>query len=252
MMLKVRLTALALLVLMFVVPGAGAQEARPVTPVAAQALAAPDAPVVVELFSSQACVFCPQADRLFADLVAQPGIIGLSCHVDYFDVREGALSKPFCTTRQNWYADRLHTGPAYTPQMILQGGFDVIGYKGDDVAEALKMGAQAAVARMTIDQGPEGGGYILTLPEGLKDSGNIFVFLYDKPREIAVAEGRNKGQKITYYNIVSDMNDLGPWPQGQDQIVVTPSLTAAHKGFAALLQNPETGRILAAGNFEFH
>ena len=43
-----------------------------------------DKPVVVELFSTQGCMFCPVADRLFTDLRNRvPNVIGLSCHVDY-------------------------------------------------------------------------------------------------------------------------------------------------------------------------
>ena len=39
-------------------------------------------PVVVELFSTQGCMFCPVADRFFIDLLAKaPAVIGLSCHV---------------------------------------------------------------------------------------------------------------------------------------------------------------------------
>ena len=36
-----------------------------------------ESPVIVELFSSQACVFCPNADNFFKDLITKAGIYGV-------------------------------------------------------------------------------------------------------------------------------------------------------------------------------
>ena len=40
---------------------------------------------VLELFTSQGCSSCPQADALLEQLSQRPDIIGLAYHVDYWD-----------------------------------------------------------------------------------------------------------------------------------------------------------------------
>ena len=44
-----------------------------------------NAPVVVELFSSQGCSSCPPADEYLSELAQQRDIIALGWHVDYWD-----------------------------------------------------------------------------------------------------------------------------------------------------------------------
>ena len=226
--------------------------ARPVAAVEAQALPAPGGPVVIELFSSQACTFCPQADHLFGDLTKQPDVIGLACHVDYFDVRHGALSHPFCTARQTRYEELLHAGPNYTPQMVMQGQFDVIGYKTDAVTAGMKAAQMAGTAWLKVTLSPQG--FSAALPPGWKApagaSPTVWLMLYDKPHNLTVAGGRNRGQAMTYSHIVSAVNDLGPWPADQAIMNITPPLTAGQQGFAVLLQDKNTGKILAAGKYE--
>ena len=58
--------------------GAGAAA----TVFARPALAAPFT-AVVELFSSQACDSCPQADRLLGEIGGAPGVLAMTFHVDY-------------------------------------------------------------------------------------------------------------------------------------------------------------------------
>src|SRR5690606_6242302 len=116
-------------------------------------------PVIIELFSSQACAFCPRADRLLADLAQQVHVIALACHVDYFDVRSGALSQPFCSERQNWYMRALRGGPNYTPQMVVQGRYDAIGYDMPAVTHALRRAANHIPPAVNIAATSEAGRY---------------------------------------------------------------------------------------------
>lgn len=202
-------------------------------------------PVVVELFSSQACVFCPRADRLFADLVQQENVIGIACHVDYFDVAHGSLSRPFCTERQSRYMELTFAGPNYTPQMVINGAYDIPGYRYKAVAEALRKAAQPGVALLGLEEAGSAGTYRVILPEGLAVSAGmrLWVALYDKPHVLTIAEGRNKGQQASYYHIVSV---LGGTDRLQGDIYVTPRIEAGHEGFVLILQDMDTGRILAA------
>ena len=241
---------------------ATAQEAAvamPVPAVVAETVAAPaifpgDGPTVIELFSSQACIFCPRADRLLADLVQQPNVIGIACHIDYFDVKQGALSQPFCTARQTWYESLLRVGPIYTPQMVLQGQIDTVGYKMGDVSAAIKKAEQLSTMPLYVFATDNEDEYRIALPDTISPviNGNavLHLIMYDRPHEITVAEGRNKGQKITYMNIASATRNLGVWPETQQGTIITAPLTETQEGFAVLLQDNVSGKILAAGKFK--
>jgi hypothetical protein len=202
------------------------------------------APIVIELFSSQACVFCPKADRLFADLLKQDNVIGLACHIDYFDVREGALSRPFCTKRQNWYMEVLGAGPNYTPQMVVNGMHDVIGYKFDSVIKTLQRSSYSEIKPLTLTQTKAKGTWKLTLPLDKlppKENLQLWLALYDEPHALNIAEGRNKGKKTVYYNIVSSLGSTTA--EISKEVFVTPPLKAGHAGFVVILQDMQSGQI---------
>ncbi|MBL4558820.1 MAG: DUF1223 domain-containing protein [Rhodobacteraceae bacterium] len=43
------------------------------------------APILLELFTSQGCSSCPPADALLRRLAADPDVIAIALHVDYWD-----------------------------------------------------------------------------------------------------------------------------------------------------------------------
>ncbi len=228
--------------------------AVPVTPVESEVAPAGQEFTVLELFSSQACVFCPKADELFAALITVPNIIGVSCHVDYFDVRVGSLSKPFCTARQNWYMQALGAGPNYTPQMIINGAHDVIGYKLDEVSLEIKKAQKNPPLRMDVVKGDGPNIYKLSWKEQSVPAQNepaiLWLMLIDKPHNVDIADGRNKGKKVTYLNIVSDMEDRGDWDRAQNEKEVAVELGPQHQGFIVIAQGRQTSRILAAAEYK--
>ena len=69
-----------------------------------------NAPVVVELFSSQGCASCPPADQFLLELAQQRNIIALGWHVDYWDYIgwKDAFAHPAFTERQKAYARALN------------------------------------------------------------------------------------------------------------------------------------------------
>jgi hypothetical protein len=82
------------------------------------------APAVVELFTSKYCPACPPADQNLNTLLQQnPNVIGISCHVTYFDRHnvKDLYSQVFCDARQNIYKMALRTGGIYTPMAIVNG-----------------------------------------------------------------------------------------------------------------------------------
>lgn len=228
--------------------------ANPVVAVESSALPVGDQLTVIELFSSQACVFCPQADALFSELILQPHVIGLACHVDYFDVRSGSLSQPFCTARQDWYMQVLAAGPNYTPQLVINGVRETVGYKAADVRNGLQKVREAAgPLRMDIISGVAPGEFTISWPEiselQTKEPIVLWLSVFDKPHNLIIGEGRNKGTQMRYENIISRQQELGGWIPAEKNKAIQVKLEPGHKGFAVLAQGQNSGHLYAAGQY---
>ena len=91
-------------------------------------------PVVVEMFTSQACSDCPPADALLGKLAAQPGILALSFDVTYWN--SAAWNDPYAlpgaATRQDWYAGLRHSTEVYTPEAVVDGTNQFVGSDRDE------------------------------------------------------------------------------------------------------------------------
>lgn len=223
--------------------------------VVAPGQARPDTIAVAELFSSQACVFCPQADEIFGKLLEQDRVIGLACHVDYFKVKEGSLAQPFCTDRQTAYMERLNAGPNYTPQLILDGRYDIVGHKEDKIITALAYALdKSPVRRLGIAANDQTGGYSL-FPLNVEEDNlpaepwQIWIALYDAPHDVTIAGGRNKGKAVRYRHIISAVQDGGSW-DGRAPLPLAVTLTAGQAGFVVIASQGPQGPIAAAGEFK--
>jgi hypothetical protein len=206
-------------------------------------------PVVLELFTSQGCGFCPPADKLMGQMIEQQSVIGLSCHVDYFNIRNNSLGKGFCTKRQNDYNRLIGTGPRYTPQLVVNGHMDMIGYEAGKVSAAILKGRAEKLLPIPLTVVAEDS-YSFSLPEiNLKNEPvKLWLAVFDKPRSFNITEGNNLGKKMTYYNVVSRMEDLGAWDGKPLARAINANYSPVNGGIAILAQNTATGHIIAAGS----
>lgn len=233
-------------------PAAGAEGSQTPAHTPVEGLAT--GPVVVELFTSQACSFCPKADALLGALANSPGVIALSCHVDYFDVKTGSLSHPFCGVRQVEYESTLRAGPKYTPQMVINGQYDVVGYRRADVLTTIRR-ARKERALVTPDlQITDKGEFLLSLPaleenEGSAEAYEIIIVAYDTPHTVTVAEGANAGKSIVYTNVVRNVGLLGPWDGQVKSLRFDPKMSEGSQGFAVLARRTADGQIVAAAQY---
>lgn len=228
--------------------------AMPVEAVTAEQLPNPDMPVVVELYSSQACIFCPQADRLFAEIAALPNVIGIACHVDYFDVGEGALSQPFCTRRQRWYMHAMRAGPLYTPQIIMNGHLDAIGYKFDEVVATLHKAGTGTVGRLPIERVDEDG-FALTIPDDYAEQApegyHLNVFVLRVPQDLVITGGAYRGQPARYVRVAAALETMVLQRHETGRVRMEVTSAAGHEGLVALLQDAQSGLVYAAGTYQF-
>lgn len=174
----------------------------------------PTLPVVVELFTSQGCSSCPPADAMMARLAAEPGVLPLSFHVDYWDYLgwTDSFAKPDFTRRQEAYARAAGEHALYTPQLIVDGEDTAVG-PGPAQLKALIDAHRISPALVSVqsDSSPEGT-EIRLLP--LSDLGGevaITLIRYAPSRTVEVASGENRGRQITYTNVVLSLQELADW-----------------------------------------
>src|SRR5258707_10194269 len=88
-----------------------------------------DPRAVVELFTSQGCSSCPEADKVLGELARDPNVIALSLPIDYWDYLgwKDTLADSRFTARQKAYSRARGDRDVYTPQVIVNGSAHVIG-----------------------------------------------------------------------------------------------------------------------------
>ncbi len=248
MMGAMRTRFLVLALLAALVLGADGNAIRAAETPAAQA------PVVVELFTSQGCNTCPPADAFLGELSKQPDILALAFHVDYWNYIgwTDPYGKPWATGRQRDYQQSLHLRYVYTPEMVVNGAAEGVG--SDKAAiEALIAAARAkpephpALAL----HWPQNGALAVDVGEGPSPPGApaaIWLVGFDRPHSTPVLRGENEGKTLTDYQVVRSYRRIGAWAGWSMELMVPPDEAKAlgDGGVAVLLQAQGTGPILTA------
>lgn len=182
------------------------------------AFAAPafaDQAVVVELYTSQGCSSCPPADEFLAALAADPRIIPLALHVDYWDYIgwEDSFGDPKFTDRQKAYARQVGSRTIYTPQLIVGGLDRVEGHSPDEVtAYVAKHLAGTSGVTLVVERK---GDILFIRAEAdppLTEPVRVQLVRYVPEQTVEIERGENAGKVITYRNIVTSWEVLGEWP----------------------------------------
>lgn len=177
-------------------------------------LGAPAQPVVVELFTSQGCSSCPPADAMLERLAAQPGVLPLSFHVDYWDYLGWAdrFARPEFTRRQEGYARAAGERALFTPQLIVDGR-DTAFAPGPAQLMALIDASRVAPAMVSVQRDSLAEGEAIELLPLSELGGPVDVLLvrYAPRRQVEVTEGENRGRLATSINVVLGMDRLAQW-----------------------------------------
>jgi hypothetical protein len=217
------------------------------TPVVAQAEPA----VVIELFTSQGCSSCPPADEFFAMLAANPQVIALSLHVDYWDYIgwADAFARPEFTKRQKEYARAIGSRTIYTPQFIVGGQDRIEGHSPEETAKQISRHLSAPVL-VDLDLTEENGSLIIraTAPGGLGKPAVVHLVRYKPSATVNIERGENAGRTVTYYNIVTSWEKLGEW-QGTEPLEMTAPI-AGDDPAVVILQSGGVEGILAAAKID--
>ena len=208
-------------------------------------------PVVVELFTSQGCAACPPADAFFGELAQRDNVIALALHVDYWDYIgwSDGFARPEFTRRQKGYAKAAGSRMIYTPQVIVDGHFQLAGTEADHIAAAIETrAAQPPLANLSLSRE----GDALTIEAQLlapKPSDLTLQLVRYRPQEtVRIAEGENSGRTITYRNIVTSWDTLARW-DGQGQLRLTLKVEGQEPA-VVIVQQAGPGAILASARVD--
>ena len=218
-----------------------------------------DALVVVELFTSQGCSACPPADALLRELARQPGILGLTYNVDYWDYLgwRDTLASPEFSRRQRRYARFRKDTKVFTPQMIINGRHSVIGNRREEVlrliAEEREHGdcRQVPLSLMQNDDMLEV--FLGDKPKKLDISeATLWIVMFKAEERVEVTRGENRGKVLHYANVVRSIMPAGMW-HGKALTLPLPAEELMVEGAdrcAALLQSDANGAIIGAADID--
>lgn len=208
--------------------------------------ASQDQPVVVELFTSQGCSYCPPADAYLNELAKQPNVIALAWHVDYWDYIgwKDSFANPAFTERQRAYAHAQKQRMIYTPQLIINGVENMMGKIYDEVSASIrKVTVQKAVMKLSSSRA--GAAYTVTLSASHRHGTYDVQLVRVSPINIVkILGGENAGKTVTYVNIVTDLRSLGSW-DGQGKVTFKTGDLVRGK-YTILVQHQGHGKIVAA------
>lgn len=180
-------------------------------------------PVIVELFTSEGCSSCPPADALLKRLSEQQPVqgvevIALEEHVDYWN--HLGWSDPFSlnafSRRQDDYARSFGTDSVYTPQMIVDGQFELVGSRGPEARETIQKAANLSKLEIKVNAGPNSGMEKATMeiqisnPLGVKlqDAAELWVALTETNLESDVKGGENSGELLKHAAVVRSLRKV--------------------------------------------
>jgi len=218
-------------------------------------------PVLLELFTSEGCSSCPPADRLLQildDKQPVPGadLIVLSEHVDYWD-RLGwkdPFSSPQYSARQQDYTNRYNFDGVYTPQLVVDGRYGLVGSDGREASAAIEKAIREHKAPIAISAVVHNGNQIMAridLPtdENFKGTrGILYVAIADNRQESRVGRGENGGRMLAHVAVARLLKQIGPvdFSAASAHEIALPVQAGSGNGLRliAFIQDSKSGHVL--------
>jgi hypothetical protein len=177
-----------------------------------------DPRAVVELFTSQGCSSCPPADKVLGELAKDPSVIALSMPIDYWDYLgwKDTLADARFSARQKAYSRMRGDRDVYTPQAVVNGSVHVLGSDRSSIEDAIGSTLKAEGV-MSVPVTVTQAGKQLTVSVAAANGtpvathGEVWLCSVSKAVPISIARGENRGQEITYHNVVRSLVKVGDW-----------------------------------------
>ena len=225
--------------------------------------------VIVELFTSQGCSSCPPADLLLTQLgnggaPAGVRVIPLSFHVDYWDYIgwKDPFSSPEWSKRQRRYARALRLDTVYTPQLVIQGGAELVGSQEAEVHRQIEHAAEQespVLLSLSVDASTDDMDSLAVTVEA-KLNGTLpdrelhaMVALFEENLETPVERGENARRTLRNDFVVRELRlafVIHPKAIGTEDasavFELEPGWNRDNLGLAAFVQDPKSMQILGA------
>lgn len=221
-------------------------------------------PVLLELFTSEGCSSCPPADRLLATLDEKqpvPGadLIVLSEHVDYWN-RLGwkdPFSSPQYSVRQEEYASKFSRDGVYTPQLVVDGRFELVGSDAREAQSAIEKSIRTPKFPISISKLSRIGDRVVARVDwsGAAHATNggrgvLYLAIADNRAHSQVVSGENAGRSLTHVGVLRVLTPAGAVDltaaAGKDvRLTAQPGLGANGSRLIVFVQDLQSGRILA-------
>ena len=211
--------------------------------------------LVLELFTSQSCSSCPPADAVLSDYVIEQNanVIALAFHVDYWN-RLGwkdPFSKTEFSERQREYAQIFNSRNVYTPQIVINGKYELVGSKKNEIAAIVAKEIKLTKKEQIFFESITLINNLLSLKVNSlnPDNNNIINIALVKKKEFTnIKRGENSGLQQINHNIVFDFKSISEF--NNDSKVQTfyfnNNWNSADFVIVAFIQNKKTGSITDA------
>jgi hypothetical protein len=204
---------------------------------------APRGPVVVEMFTSQGCPACPDANVLLGEIAGRHDVIAIAYGVGHMDAFGWAdtYARPEFGDRQKAYVAAGEASRVFTPHFVINGGPERVRRSEiDDHLEAAEpLAAIAQIERENAELSIR-----ITGPQR-ETPAEVWLVAYEPgPSLVAVDSGRNAGREITHHNMAVSLHRLDDWAGGAYEA----RTEAPGEGLVSVLlvQASEGGPLLAA------
>jgi len=215
------------------------------------------APVaVLELFTSEGCSSCPPADNLLPELAKlDANIIPLSFHVDYWN-RLG-WTDPFSSSqfsnRQREYGEQFHLGSIYTPQLVINGEYELVGSNSVLATSSIKKALmEKAAVKINIDKVVNENGKLFincTIDGDLKKV-DLIAAIVQKQAMMNVKAGENKGSKLLHTNVVRRFVQKMAQQKMEFEMTLPKNLADDNKEIILYAQQKDDLKIIGATFYE--
>jgi hypothetical protein len=172
------------------------------------------APAIVELYTSEGCSSCPPADKWLSKLKADPSVVALAFHVDYWD-RLGwkdRFASPAFTQRQAEQQRPSGARFSYTPQVIVNGA------DRPDWPRAAVAAPGRAAAPVALQLMREGNRIEATVTPAVGTPARLAGYwaVTENGHVSVVKAGENEGVTLTHDDVVREYRPVAAWDARAD------------------------------------
>jgi hypothetical protein len=173
---------------------------------------------LIELFTSQGCINCPEANDFVGRLVEADAGIVLTYPVGYWDYLgwRDTFARPEFQARQESYRARLGARSVYTPQVIVDGMRHVSAARQDRVRQLIAAASRSERAPKVRILSRIGGVDVVVTGARLNEPADVWVASVDPgPVRVLVTAGENAGKQVSHHNLVRAIDEVGVYSGGE-------------------------------------